>query len=470
MDREGERAEAGVGADVAGRLLAADVLLARRQRQHEAALAVGIDGLAGEAARASGARISRASRTGRHRGRRNSARCRSTGPRRRRCRRPSRPATRQAPSDTASVTTAISSAPLAWRLRRSGVRSRRWPKKSGFCTTTQLVSSSIAAENVFGQHGGLHAIDLVAGEARQRRADLGVMRMQAAGEHRLLAPRDAMRHQHRLAAGGRAVVHRGVGDLHAGQQRDLGLELEQHLQRALRDLRLIGRVAGQELAALDQMIDGRRDVMAIGAGAEEERDRAGGDVLRGERGRARARRRARSLACGIGSRSSSRLRAGMSANSASMSGDADAGEHQPPVVGVERQIAHQSRSSSDIRRRPRRPSGRRVRVGSASFSLNNQPRPCASSLTRLGASPSLVVDVDDLAGGRGEHVARRLDAFDHRRGLALLELRADLRQIDEHDVAELLLRMFADADGGDIAAASMYSWSWVKRMATLRSA
>ena len=27
------------------------------------------------------------------------------------------------------------------------------------------------------------------------------------------------------------------------------------------------------------MIDGRRDVVAVGAGAEEERDRAGGDVL-----------------------------------------------------------------------------------------------------------------------------------------------------------------------------------------------
>ena len=39
-----------VGADVRGRLLAADVLLARRQRQHEAAVAVGVDGLAAEAA------------------------------------------------------------------------------------------------------------------------------------------------------------------------------------------------------------------------------------------------------------------------------------------------------------------------------------------------------------------------------------------------------------------------------------
>ena len=46
MDREGERAQAGIGADVAGRLLAADMLLARRERQHEAAPSVGVDRLA----------------------------------------------------------------------------------------------------------------------------------------------------------------------------------------------------------------------------------------------------------------------------------------------------------------------------------------------------------------------------------------------------------------------------------------
>jgi hypothetical protein len=48
VDREGECAEPGIGADVRGRLLAADVLLARREREHEAALAFGIDRLADE--------------------------------------------------------------------------------------------------------------------------------------------------------------------------------------------------------------------------------------------------------------------------------------------------------------------------------------------------------------------------------------------------------------------------------------
>src|SRR3989441_12877935 len=40
VDRRHERAEGDVGADVGGRLRAADVLLARLQRQHEAARAV----------------------------------------------------------------------------------------------------------------------------------------------------------------------------------------------------------------------------------------------------------------------------------------------------------------------------------------------------------------------------------------------------------------------------------------------
>src|SRR3546814_20199582 len=48
VDREGERAQAAVGADVARGLFAPDMLLARRERQPEATLAVGIDGLAAQ--------------------------------------------------------------------------------------------------------------------------------------------------------------------------------------------------------------------------------------------------------------------------------------------------------------------------------------------------------------------------------------------------------------------------------------
>ena len=51
MDRERQRAQAGIGADVARRLLAADMLLPRRQREHEAAPALRVDRLAGETPR-----------------------------------------------------------------------------------------------------------------------------------------------------------------------------------------------------------------------------------------------------------------------------------------------------------------------------------------------------------------------------------------------------------------------------------
>ena len=51
VDDAGERVQRLRGADVRGRFLAADVLLARLQRQHEAAAAVDVDGLAGDPAR-----------------------------------------------------------------------------------------------------------------------------------------------------------------------------------------------------------------------------------------------------------------------------------------------------------------------------------------------------------------------------------------------------------------------------------
>ena len=84
-----------------------------------------------------------------------------------------------------------------------------------------------------------------------------------------MAAGDADGHHHGFRRAGRPVVHAGVGHVHAGELGDHGLELEDGLQRALRDLGLVGRVAGQELAALDQRIDDDRAVVAIGAGAQK---------------------------------------------------------------------------------------------------------------------------------------------------------------------------------------------------------
>jgi hypothetical protein len=51
----------------------------------------------------------------------------------------------------------------------------------------------------------------------------------------------------------------------------------------LRDFRLVGRVAGQELAALDDMIHAGRDVVLVRAGADEERHLPRHHVLAGHR-------------------------------------------------------------------------------------------------------------------------------------------------------------------------------------------
>ena len=87
--------------------------------------------------------------------------------------------------------------------------------------------------------GGVLGAERVGGErhelgaaVRAQRLDDGtVLRVQSARHDRLAAARQPVRHQHGLRGRGRAVVHRGVGDLHAGQQRHLRLELEQALQR-----------------------------------------------------------------------------------------------------------------------------------------------------------------------------------------------------------------------------------------------
>jgi hypothetical protein len=52
----------------------------------------------------------------------------------------------------------------------------------------------------------------------------------------------------------------------------------------LRDFGLIGGVAGQELAALDQMIDAGGDMMLVGAAAEEEGRFACREIHAGQRG------------------------------------------------------------------------------------------------------------------------------------------------------------------------------------------
>ena len=156
------------------------------------------------------------------------------------------------------------------------------PKKFGdwMRTAGGLVGDGCFESGYVDAAGGLVVFDfgdrdfLVLGDGLD---DFAVLGMHGARDDCTLASGDAAGHQDRFGCAGGAVVHGGVGDLHAGEFADHGLELEHGLQRALCDLGLVGRVAGEELAALDERVDDHRAVVAIGTCSEE----AGEELARG---------------------------------------------------------------------------------------------------------------------------------------------------------------------------------------------
>ena len=177
------------------------------------------------------------------------------------------------PSETASAIATTSSAPLRCAISATAATSSMVPKKFGDWISTHAVSSVIACSRAASvQPPGIEERDLgdrhalVPGVADQHFA---VLRVHAARHHRSVPSGHARRHHHRLGRGGRAVVHGGVRHLHAGQLADHGLKFEDGLQGALRHLRLVRRVGGEELAARDQRVDQHRAVVVVRAGAQE---------------------------------------------------------------------------------------------------------------------------------------------------------------------------------------------------------
>ena len=73
-----------------------------------------------------------------------------------------------------------------------------------------------------------------------------------------------------LGGGGGAVVHGGVGHVHAGEHADHGLILKDGLQQALAHLRLIGGVGRQEFFLGGNVLDDAGDIVVVGAGAPED--------------------------------------------------------------------------------------------------------------------------------------------------------------------------------------------------------
>ena len=99
--------------------------------------------------------------------------------------------------------------------------------------------------------------------------DFPVFRVDAAGQNYFIAVQ-RFRRQHRGLRHRRgAVVHRGVGHLHAGQFRDHRLVFIDGLEYALAYFRLVRGVGRVKLGAGKDMAHDRRNVVAVCPGAAQ---------------------------------------------------------------------------------------------------------------------------------------------------------------------------------------------------------
>ncbi len=91
----------------------------------------------------------------------------------------------------------------------------------------------------------------------------------------------AVHQRHRLGGGGALVEHRGVGDLEAGQVGDHGLEVQQRLEPALADLRLVRRVGGVPGRVLEDVAAQHRRRQRVEVALPDHRHRDGVGVGQG---------------------------------------------------------------------------------------------------------------------------------------------------------------------------------------------
>jgi len=108
------------------------------------------------------------------------------------------------------------------------------------------------------------------------------LRVRRLGDHHLRPAGRVLGDEACVRSDRRAVVPRGVRDVHPGQLADRRLVLEDRLEHALAQLRLVWGVRGQELAALEDGVHDRRHVVVVHARAEERQLRTDVRVLRRE--------------------------------------------------------------------------------------------------------------------------------------------------------------------------------------------
>ncbi len=233
---------------------------------------VDVGRLAGDAARHAAQVAPRSRRRSRRTARRSRGGCRASGPRRRRRRRRSSPgAARIAERDRVVGADDDGRAVLGGGGRARSTSSTA-PRKFGCWKITAEVSSSIAAAqaaaSVAPPASGTSTTSMPYPWASVR----SVSRLCGCTPRETTSPPLPVGELRQVGGGAdraRALVDRRVGDGQAGQLADRGLVLEHHLQAALADLRLVGRVRGQELRAAEQHVDRRGHVVVVHPGSEE---------------------------------------------------------------------------------------------------------------------------------------------------------------------------------------------------------
>ena len=132
------------------------------------------------------------------------------------------------------------SAPRSWACATSCVQSTTAPPAPGSCAIT---TEELAVGQALAQIGGDDLDAQRRGAGRQHGGGLPV-HVGVDGQPVGRTARRPVHQRHRLGRGGALVEHRRVGHLEPGQVGDHGLEVQQRLQPALADLRLVRGVRG----------------------------------------------------------------------------------------------------------------------------------------------------------------------------------------------------------------------------------
>ena len=361
VDHPRERVERLRRADVVGRLLAPDVLLARLQREDKAAAAVDVGRLARDPA-------GHAADVGVLGGEEAEARAAEVQP----------VAERLALAD-GDVDPEVAGRPQDPERQRVALDDDERPGRLGGGDERLEVLDGAEEVGVLQEDGGDGVVQRVGERLRVGRAvgerdlldlrpppharageRLAAVRVHAAADQEAGAAR--LVELGEVAGGGeraRTLVDAGVGDRQARQLGDRGLVLEHHLQPALGDLRLVGRVGRQELRARDDRLDDRRDVVVVHPRPEERDLVLRRDVLRGEVAQVRVH-----LLLGLAGRQVERPAEpdplGDVVEQLVDRGGPDRREHRAAVVVGGGGVAAHARSATPGRRR--RPSARRART------------------------------------------------------------------------------------------------------------